>query len=121
MPKFSSGPRTRPSCEESTRSDITRFAPTEEEYRITRAVIDVMKRIPQSRVIDFVRVHPLARVKDFSAVYLSGMVLESKGGTTRAYQAVNNRLQRARRAAGLPKLASRGPDVAPRRRHVNQP
>jgi hypothetical protein len=73
-----------------------------------------MVAFDKRRLLEFVGSHPRARVKDFCEAFLGGMVLESKGGTSRAYQAVNAKLRFARRKLGLPPLGVRGPDVVPR-------
>src|SRR5690348_211869 len=85
-----------------------RVQPSPEELTITRAVMDVMRHFPGAKVLEFVSEHPEARVRDFSNAFLDGLVLESKGPTSRGYEAVARRLRWARRELELPLLTGRG-------------
>ena len=74
-----------------------------------------MAKFPKSQLLDYVREHPTARVRDFSEVFLDGLLLASTGGTGRGYEAVNRHLEWARRKLHLAPL-TRGCDYRPRKR-----
>jgi len=75
-----------------------------DDVAMTLAVIGAMKKISKTRILDYVRSHPRAHVRDFSKEFLGGMLLKSTGGTQRAYYAVDWRLRRARRLLGYPPI-----------------
>jgi len=85
--------------ESRTKSTAPRTGP--DEVAITRAVIGAMRKFPKTRLLDFVREHPQATVRDFSESFLGGLSLGSSL-TYHAYMIVYGRLYRARKELGLP-------------------